>query len=363
MQFALSTTQPYLIYPATGEVATIVNKDPTNSILIGPELGLFTADPENSVVDPLASVVVDGSYAVWGIALGGTPTVSIMQGVQNWTPAIAELSVLFQQAGVPPIDNPQAIVNGILFNQTVTAGSTFTSPRLTVGKYQSLVGTIFAQETTGGGFGTNPYMRIKLAWSLQADNFDPLITENWVGAVGPFSFTTNYRHDFLTPCFGDTLTMSFINYDSKDIVLTYGLFGSYRTRSRSQLRGRYPDDDSAEATGMGSDNILYNASLASLAPGASSTPALIQLFEGPVSINGSFPGESAVGALQVKILPQPQSVLGSPTLILTSKVIPGILESTSMILPRRVCTVQLFNNGQTTITSPTVFIVGEVQPE
>lgn len=140
-----------------------------------------------------------------------------------------------QLAGVPPIDHPAAV--STVFNQAIAAGASWTSSRLSVAQYQSLVGTMFAQEQTGGGLGTNPYMRMQLDWSLVSDSYDTLIQEDWVGGIGPASFVNNYRHDYASPCYGDTLTLTVHNYDNKPIIFTYGLFGSYRTRVRSVLRG------------------------------------------------------------------------------------------------------------------------------
>lgn len=266
------------------------------------------------------------------------------------------IAAAIQNAGVPPIDHPAGV--SIIFGQTVVAGGDFVSARISVAQYQSIVGTFFAQETTVGR-GTNPYYRVRLQWSLVADRYDPLWTEDWVPTIGPFSFTSNYRNDYASPCYGDTLTISIHNYDSKDLTLTWGLFGSYRTRTRSVMRGRYPDDLSGESTGLGSDNILASWATPSVAPGGSASfGPPIQLFEGPVTVSGN----TSVGTGRILILPQPNpAVLGGALILQTNSG--GFWPPTPVILPRRTCTLQF----QLDSTAPgnavaQIQIVGQVQP-
>lgn len=260
-------------------------------------------------------------------------------------------------AGVPPIDNPQPV--SILFNQSIAAGADFTSPRLTFAQYQSVVGTFFAQEASAP-VGTNPYYRVRLQWSLVADNYDPLVTEDWGPAAGPFSFVSNYRNDYASPCYGDTLTITIHNYDSKAINLTWGLFGSFRTRSRSVMRGRYPDDLSNEANGLGSDDILVATQFANVLTGTQSAKQIMQLFEGPVTVSCFYGGAPAVGSCSVNIDFQPVSVLGLASYEFANDHV-GFMTPVSVTFPRRVGTIAVTNGSGATL-NPSVYVVGQVQP-
>ncbi len=270
------------------------------------------------------------------------------------------IATAIQSAGVPAIDHPAAV--SVIFNQSVAAGADFVSPRLSVGQYQSLVGIFFAQESTGTP-GNNPYYRVRFQWSLQSDNYDPLVTEDWVPACGPFSFTTNYRNDYASPCYGDTLTVTVHNYDNQAINVTWGLFGSYRSRIRSFLRGRYPDDLSNEAGGLGSDDILLSANWnATITPGNSLDLGLVQLWEGPTTVSCSVSG-GALNQTFIQISPEPSSILGAAFQILNTQN-SSFFPISQLILPRRVCRA-LIHNGSgsgSNITAGQLQIVGQVQP-
>lgn len=266
------------------------------------------------------------------------------------------IALAVSNQGVPAIDMPQAV--SVVLNQSVAVGGTLSSGHLTVGRYQSLVGVLFAQEASAPG-GTAPYMRVVANWSLAADNYDPLWQEVWVPAVGPFSFVQNYRNDFITPCFGDTLDLSVFNYDSKPINVTWGLFGSYRIKTRSVMRGRYPDNFTAEANGTGGDDILLSFNPGPLGAGVSSAKTLMQLWEGPATIGALCSNTPGANTVAFQVFPQPDSILGSQYIFLNDK--PNTLTPQTIILPRRVCTLQITNNSAVGI-NPTVFVTGQVQP-
>lgn len=267
------------------------------------------------------------------------------------------IAAAIKAAGVPPIDNPQAV--SVTFNQAVAAGATFTSPRLSIGQWQSLVGTMYIQETTGGGPGTNPYTRFTMDFSTASDNYDPLVREDWVVANGPLSFVSNYRNEIITPCYADTLTMTFKNYDSLPVQITWGLFGSYRTRSRSTLRSRWPDDYSGESTGLGSDNILMAVTTPNIPAGNNLNLGLMQLWEGPVTFNALYTGNPAARTIVCSIQPEPASVVNK-TFQMTNDQTQS-MTPTELILGRRPYGVTIFNQSAVTITA-TIMVTGQVQP-
>lgn len=264
-------------------------------------------------------------------------------------------------AGVPAIDHPAAVA--IVFNTSIAAGATYTSARLNFAPYQSVVGTIYAQETTGGGLGVNPYIRMTFDWSLQSDNYDPLRREDWVGAIGPLSFVSNYRHDWASRCYGDTLTFTVVNEDSKAIILTYGFFGSYRPNTRSELRSRYPDDYSAESTGLGSDDILLGAhGLNVPANTAIDVGVPVQLWEGPAQISATYTAVGntvPVNTVFARLVPEPNSILGITIDSYNDQ--PNFMTVKSLTLPRRTCRMEVHNGNAFAITA-SVVMFGQVQP-
>ncbi len=84
---ALNTKDPFLLSPATGEPFTIANLDVTNSIYIGPEIGLYGVqagnlnDPTVDTLAPLARIVYTGRDAKYGLAVSGLPTVQVSPGI------------------------------------------------------------------------------------------------------------------------------------------------------------------------------------------------------------------------------------------------------------------------------------------
>lgn len=127
-EFMLGQT-PFLLYPATQKQAVIVNHDDENDIIVGPEEGIYSFQPSGAeggqITDPNVTVissaggqmVVDGSWAVYGLALQGadptetTAAVSVTEGATALLPGanetatalinsgfITEMAIAFQQA-------------------------------------------------------------------------------------------------------------------------------------------------------------------------------------------------------------------------------------------------------------------------
>lgn len=366
MQVNLNTTQPYELYPATGKVALIVNKDSSNAILLGPEQGaLISASPDCTVLDPLAAMIVTGMEPVWGIALSGTPLVSIAPNVINWTPALAQLAPLFSAIGIPPIDNPQLL--GVQFNSPVAAGATVNlSGHISVGKYQSFHAKLQAAPSAAS---TNPYIQATFNWSMVVDNFDPTYIENWTYQSGPSGLNpfSVLGHG---PVIGDTLDLIFTNYDSVSQNITWAIFGSYRTRTRTLFRGGAASGGT-DALGLGTDDILVSANGGALGAIATGPPFQMQLFDGPVSVSASvvFAAAPANSNWAVYIRPQPNSVLGN-VFYVPGQDIPQLggatptrtIPPTEVILPRRPCTIGLVNDTNTAINSYQIVVTAQEQP-
>lgn len=307
-------------------------------------------------VAPLSTATMDtstkGVYAICptnnAAILVVAPGATGIRSVQPSTPSIETLSPLAVLINVP-------IAAG---GSLVVAQSTF-GGHIPIARFTSLVATIFAQAQFGVGLGTTPYYRVRSQWSFSNDNFDPLITDDWVFSTSPVSFTNNRRHNWSAQTFGDTLTMTVTNYDTQPLNLTIGLFGSYRSRPTSVM-GRYPDDLTAEASGLGTDDILLSYQDVAIAAGAVGNPQLIPAYAGDVVLTGQLSGEAAAGTALVRIKPQPQSIIAGQIIVRTSALVGGngYFNQPSFKLPRRVCTLTLDNTSGTAAVTPNIMLVG-----
>lgn len=271
-----------------------------------------------------------------------------------------QTATAIQTAGVPPIDNPTPL--SIVFQQNVAAGSSWSSGHIDCSQWQSFVGTMFSAATTAGT-GTNPFTKMTIDWSLSVDNYDPLRQEDWVVPNTPYNFTYVYRNDMSGPMYGDSVEFTFYNYDSEPTLVTYGFFGSYRTRSRSAIRGRYQwnsDGTPNDAAGLGSDSVITSYNTGAIASGTSSTAVLMNLFSGPAVISGSATNASAGNSWEVQIEPQPTSVLGSAIDIVGNA---QQISPVEIMLPRRVCLINIHNSGANNITAAQIVVIGQEQPE
>lgn len=357
-----------------GAPVMLVNTDENNTAYAGYNSAIAPGGTNTVAIPPLGSTVMSGTRTSYACAAQSLQ-LQIVPGGTLWTPSPAQIAAVLvgseladviaaaiSAAGVPPIDHPTPVY--IVFQQTVAAGGTFTTPEIDVSQYQSWVGTMFSA-ATAAGLGTDPYTKMHITWGLQTDNYDPLHAEDWVVPNTPFNDFYVYRNDLQGPCYGDHMQVTFTNYDTEPMLVTMGVFGSYRTRIRTAIRGRYAwnsDGSSDDAIGLGSDSIVTSYNVTGIAPGLESSAGLMNLFNGPVSISGSIVGGTA-GDWAIHIKPQPFSVLNS---IITIPAPAGQnnIPPTTLMLPRRVCTISVVNDsGTATITSAQVVITGQEQPE
>lgn len=121
----IGTVTPVLLYPATGEVVLIANRDITNSIIVGPDPGMF--NPQGSSgqiqflnvtqIDPLSFSVFDGSDPVYGISLAGNVQVQVTAGSTYWSPSPAQVAAQINALGLMK-DTTGQLIN------TTTGGTT-----------------------------------------------------------------------------------------------------------------------------------------------------------------------------------------------------------------------------------------------
>lgn len=356
----------------------LINRDNTNPLYLASDEQQPGGGPPDmrtpnmrsvSLLNALETITVGSDVNWWAVSPTGAPVqLQVTEVSTGWSASPVEIAIQVSAAGIPPTDNPQPLNNSPVFNQTIAAGATFTSPRMTIKQYQSWFGKMFATATSSGT-GTNPYCQFELQWSVASDGFDPLRIEDWTIPNTPFNFTYNYVNEMQGLVIGDTLTLLVTNYDSQPVNLTYGLFGSFRTRLRSLFRGNYFAVPSP-ATGIGTDDVLYAASASGIpnanVPGA----ALMNLWEGPATVSGIFNiGNVPTGPVVAIITPQP--IVGTGVLSgIPQFEIPGTtigqniyIPPTEVILPRRVCTFGIQNNSGFATAGGSVLVTAQVQPE
>jgi hypothetical protein len=366
-----------IMTPFNGDVM-IYNMDANNTVYVGYRQGLGITNAVT--VQPETPVVISAKRQLWAFAVGGPALINVTPGGSYQGPGPAQIigqlvastlpsliASAVQAAGVPPIDNPATVF--VVINQDVPAsgGGTFATGHINMAKYQSYA-LILKSANIHNNADTIPYMRVTLSWSLQSDNYDPVHVEDWIIPTGPFSFTFTYPAYGSGPCYSDTLDITVSSYDTVINSVTIGVFGSFRTRTRSILNGvshflagGAPD----ESRGLGTDGVVDSFLPAfPILPGGQSSADLMNLFSGPVSVSGSMTF-AATGAanFNVRIRPQP-TTQSSDIVIPVRGTVTGsqavFLPPTTVILPRRVCTILVQNdpssasniiNGQLTVTS------------
>lgn len=108
---------PFLLYPATQKQAVIVNHDDENDIVVGPEEGIYSFQPSGAeggqITDPNVTIissaggqmVVDGTWAVYGLAVQGsdltetTAAVSVTEGATALLPGANETATALINSG------------------------------------------------------------------------------------------------------------------------------------------------------------------------------------------------------------------------------------------------------------------------
>jgi hypothetical protein len=321
----------------------VYNGDIANVLLVSSDQ---SPQLSNSIpVQPLTNATIIGNRPWYASALTGTIASLTVSSAAQLSPSPAQIAAQIELLdGIPPSDNPKLLA--VTLGGSVGAGGTFTSSHIPIGQYNSWFGTSFGLATSAGT-GTTPYYRVTFNYSMAVDNYDPLEVADWVGPITPYNFTYVYRNDMSSPCWGDTLDVVVTNYDTEPFNWTYSIFGSYRTRIREKLRGRYNNVSVGEQAGLGSDNVLCNFASAGIGPGGSSGPYLVDLWDGEadISVYANYPG---LDVIECQLSPQPSSILNPTTAFsFPHGGISGYTYYENVALSRRVNTMTLVNRHPT----------------
>lgn len=262
-----------------------------------------------------------------------------------------------KSAGVPPIDNPALLA--VQFNQAVASGATTNlTGHINVSKYQSFHCKLQSAPVINSG--TAPYIKAEFDWSLVADSYDPTVIDHVVYKAGP-NGSTPYSVLGHGPVYGDTLDISFTNYDSVTQNITYAVFGSYRTRNRFTFRGGAAMGG-ADATGLGTDSIVGAYQPGNVAAGTTAARVDMMLFDGPVLVSASSGLPAGyTGSWNVQIEPQPAGIIGAIIVLPAASGAFNLVQQA--VLPRRVCNLTISNATNSLMTNPQVVVTGWEQPE
>lgn len=79
----------------------IVNRDPNNTLLLGPTAAVSKANQQNlSIVDPLGSRTVQGLIDVWGVAETAEIEVDVQNDAMAWSASPAQIAAQIQASGI-----------------------------------------------------------------------------------------------------------------------------------------------------------------------------------------------------------------------------------------------------------------------
>lgn len=149
----IGPTTPVLLQPATGEQVLIANRDILNSIIVGPELGMFDVQSGNlnyldvTQIDPLAFTVFDGSAPIYGVSVTGNVQVQVQPGASYWSASPAQVAASINALGL------MKDTTGVSINTNVT-GVAKDASILPLAKDTSVTplakDTTLAAQTSGG---------------------------------------------------------------------------------------------------------------------------------------------------------------------------------------------------------------------
>jgi hypothetical protein len=108
-----ASLSPVLIVRAGDGPSLIINRDHSNSVLLGNIRSIGTAQSQDvTQLDPLATIGVNGNLDVWAVALTNTATVNVQKDAYQWTPTPSELVVPLFASGVTALPAFGSITNG-----------------------------------------------------------------------------------------------------------------------------------------------------------------------------------------------------------------------------------------------------------
>lgn len=227
----INAITPYLLHPGgSADSVIIANQDTTNSIIVGPELGIYAAqaagsggllsDPSITEIVPGQSYTFDGTESIYGLASAGNPVVNVAPRATNTQVALAGTNL------VTP-STPLAFAKSNFFigpaHNTLLGPSMLNQP-----SYE-----LQLQVSTNAG-ATIPFLDLIVAWN---DTISGLVVaeEEWVlAAAAPFGSPNVYS--IKGPTKGNQVTLNFINLDPGfNIQTTFTMLVNSRSLNRDKI--------------------------------------------------------------------------------------------------------------------------------
>lgn len=190
----------------------IVNRDPTNALLIGNDAGIATVLPLNlSIVDPLGSRTVGGLVDVWGVAQNASITVDVQTGAVAWSPSPAQIAAQIQASGVFINTNSTEIAN--VPNTTVPSNSSVVAGTFNLNQ----IGYEIRVVSSWNAAPTDDFLlAVRLDW-IDSTTGQIVFTDRWYmgGSTGPALITTGSG-----PTKGNQVKITFVNSDLGGVAAT-----------------------------------------------------------------------------------------------------------------------------------------------
>lgn len=307
---ALSTANPtQLHFAGTGKTVVIANQDPTNSIITGPELGIYVAqaaansgvlsDPSITVIAPGTAYTFDGADDIWGIALNGSPQVNISVGSLNTSSAFA---------GTNFVSPSTLIGSGVKQVFAISGGGNQIIPPTSLNQ----AGYELQVQLGINNASANPFLDMIMTWS---DSVTGLVvsTEEWVLAAGPN--VNNNIYMIKGPTKGDQLSMNLINLDGAHTLtatVTVAVNSRGWTRDKIYTLAFNNPPGFTSAGGRGFTNVI--ATLDNLSIGAgNSVSRILPIYAGDVWLWVDQQGNAA-GSANLTLSLVPTSIFGTASI-------------------------------------------------
>jgi hypothetical protein len=230
--FQIGKSTPFLLHAGGSANSVIIaNQDTTNSIIVGSELGIYTAQssgttggllstPDITEIVPGQSYTFDGSQDIYALAVTGNPVVNVAPGAQNTQVALAGTNMVtpstplaFAKSTITVPPNGNHILGPTMLNQP--------SYELQVQVSTNVAATV-------------PFIDMTVIWN---DTVSGLVVaeEEWVlGANSPIGTPNVYV--IKGPTKGNQVTLNFVNLDSGfGIQNTFTMVVNSRSLNRDKI--------------------------------------------------------------------------------------------------------------------------------
>lgn len=344
--YQVGGTQPVRLVTRGDPPSLIINRDLSNSIIIGNGPEIF-GDNTNEVdmIDALGSMAVTGDEDIWASTLTSAPVaVSVKSNATNWSASPAQIAAQIAVSGVFSLTKSTPLAPAI--PGSMLALATYTSPAMPI--TQTAYEIAFAFQVPSNAVG--PFAAVEMVWSDSNAGGQVCGHERWNVALG--SAPSSMRYIGAGPTKGDTLTVIITSFCQSILTIPYfTIVQNSRVWQRDDWRVDVMD---SVPTFTSATYDIPSLTLCSTAPtigAGSSVNRILPLFSGQVQYS-FVPGIGSGTGLRFVINNEADQTG------LTAKTVWQNNDGTSAVfgqffMPRSTCSVSIFNDG-TASASPSL---------